>query len=60
MNMELNEKILDLLNKSEPLKGGEIAEKLGVEKKDVDKAIKLLKDSEKIISPKRCFYSVKK
>jgi Mn-dependent DtxR family transcriptional regulator len=58
--MELKDQIVDLLKKSEPLKGGEIAEKLGVEKKDVDKAIKTLKKEETVISPKRCFYSVEK
>lgn len=58
--MELKDQIVELLNKSEPLKGGEIAEKLGVEKKDVDKAIKALKKEETVISPKRCFYSVEK
>ncbi|GLI54836.1 MarR family transcriptional regulator [Propionigenium maris DSM 9537] len=58
--MEIKDQIVDLLKKSEPLKGGEIAEKLGVEKKDVDKAIKALKKEETVISPKRCFYSVEK
>ncbi len=58
--MELKDQIVDLLKKSEPLKGGEIAEKLGVEKKDVDKAVKILKKEEAVISPKRCFYSVEK
>jgi len=42
-----------------PLKGGEIVEMSGLDKKDVDKAIKKLKDEEKIFSPKRCFYDVK-
>ncbi|MCP4146311.1 MAG: MarR family transcriptional regulator [bacterium] len=44
---------------SEPLKGKEIADLAGIDKKDVDKIIKKLKAEEKIISPKRCFYSVK-
>ncbi len=48
-----------LQESSEPLKGKEIAELSGVDKKDVDKIIKKLKADEKIISPKRCFYSVK-
>ena len=58
--MELKDQIVNLLKESEPLKGGEIAEKLSAEKKDVDKAIKDLKKEEKVISPKRCFYSVEK
>ncbi|MEW8957163.1 HTH domain-containing protein [Clostridium sp.] len=55
--MEIKDKVLDLLKNSEPLKAGEISEKLGVDKKEVDKAIKDLKKEEKITSPKRCFYS---
>lgn len=58
--MELSEKIIELLKKSEALKGGEIAEKLGVEKSESDKVLKKLKAEEKIISPKRCYYSVEK
>ncbi|WP_143315431.1 HTH domain-containing protein [Clostridium sp. HBUAS56017] len=58
--MDLQEKILELLAKEDAMKSGEIAEALGVDKKDVDKAIKQLKADEKIISPKRCFYSVNK
>ena len=59
--MDIKEKVLEVLNSSEePLKVGEIAEKAGIDKKDVDKEIKELKKEEKIISPKRCFYSVNK
>jgi len=60
INMEIKEKILELLSKEEPMKSGEISEALGVDKKEIDKAIKQLKDEERIISPKRCFYSVQK
>lgn len=41
-----------------PLKSGEIAEMSGIDKKEVDKAIKKLKVEEKIVSPKRCYYAV--
>ncbi|MBD7912845.1 winged helix-turn-helix transcriptional regulator [Clostridium cibarium] len=58
--MDLQEKILELLAKEDAMKSVEIAEALGVDKKNVDKAIKQLKADEKIISPKRCFYSVNK
>ncbi|MGL6185123.1 MAG: HTH domain-containing protein [Clostridium chrysemydis] len=59
--MDINEKVLEVLNNSEePLKGAEIAEKAGIDKKEVDKAIKELKKEDKVISPKRCFYSVNK
>ena len=57
--MDIKDKVLDVLNNSdEPLKGGQIAEISGLDKKDVDKAIKVLKSEEKIISPKRCFYAI--
>ena len=56
----MEDKILDTLKKAgEPLKSGEIAEKAGLDKKDVDKVIKKLKEQGLIDSPKRCFYSVK-
>jgi len=57
--MSLEVQIVTLLKENEPLRPGEIAEKLGVSKDDVDKAIKALKKSEEIYSPKRCFYSAK-
>ena len=58
--MEAKEKVLNTLKKSDtPLKGGEIAEKSGLDKKEVDKAIKVLKTEGLIESPKRCFYSAK-
>ena len=48
-----------LIDSPEPLKGQEIADISGVDKKDVDKAIKKLKTEEKIFSPKRCYYQAK-
>ncbi len=40
-----------------PLKSKEIAELAGLDKKEVDKAIKILKKEGKITSPKRCYYA---
>jgi len=58
-DMEVKDKVFDVLQKSdEPMKGGEIAEASGVEKKEVDKAIKALVKDGKVHSPKRCFYTV--
>jgi predicted transcriptional regulator len=58
--MNINEIVLDTLTKSDtPLKSGEIAEKAGVDKKEVDKALKNLKKEESIVSPKRCYYAAK-
>lgn len=54
------EKVLEVLkNSAEPLKSAEIAEKAGIDKKDVDKALKALKTEDLIDSPKRCFYAAK-
>ncbi|MCF8366047.1 MAG: HTH domain-containing protein [Bacteroidales bacterium] len=59
--MEIKELVLKTLKESDhPLKGGEIAEKSGVDKKDVDKAIKQLKEEALIFSPKHCFYDAVK
>jgi len=58
--MEFNQIVLETLQKSEkPLKPGEIASLAGIDKADVDKAIKVLKKEEKIYSPKMCFYQAK-
>ncbi|HQO50555.1 MAG TPA: MarR family transcriptional regulator [Bacteroidales bacterium] len=58
--MEAKEKVLQVMQQSnQPMRPGEIAEAVGLDKKDVDKAIKLLKDSELIYSPKKCFYQAK-
>jgi predicted transcriptional regulator len=56
--MDINEKVLSVLKESDtPLKAAELAEKLNIDKKDVDKAIKKLKTDSLIESPKRCYYS---
>ena len=58
--MNNEELVLKALNdSSEPLRPGEIAEKAGLDKTEVDKAIKTLKKEEKIFSHKRCFYQAK-
>lgn len=57
--MDIKEKVLEVLaTAGEPLKGGQIVELSGIEKKEVDKAIKALKTEGKIDSPKRCFYGI--
>jgi predicted transcriptional regulator len=43
-----------------PLRPGEIAEMAGISKNDAEKAISELKKEDKIYSPKRCFYDIKK
>lgn len=57
--METNEIIIKTLKESSvPMKSGEIAQKTGIDKKDVDKAIGKLKKEEKIYSPKNCYYAL--
>ncbi len=41
------------------MKAAEIAEQIGVDKKEVDKAIKELKKQGTIESPKACYYGIK-
>lgn len=56
--MSTNDAVLKVLKEAAgPMKAGDIAEVSGIDKKDIDKAIKVLKDEGKIVSPKRCFYS---
>ncbi|ATW26859.1 MarR family transcriptional regulator [Candidatus Formimonas warabiya] len=51
--------VLKTLAESEaPLKPGEIAQIAGIDQKEVEKAIKALKNEGKITSPKRCYYSI--
>lgn len=57
--MSVTEQVLKVFQENkEPLRPGEVAEKAGLDRKDVDKAIKALRAEGKIISPKRCFYSI--
>ena len=58
--MENTQKVLDAMKGAgKALKAGEIAELAGLDKKEVDKAMKVLKQDEKIVSPKRCFWEPK-
>jgi biotin operon repressor len=59
--MDFNQIVFETLqNSDKPLKAGEIAEKTGIDKKEVDKAIQKLKKEGKLESPKVCYYCVKK
>ena len=59
--METKEIVFKALESSEkPLKGGEIAEITGIDKKEIDKAIKKLVTEGRINSPVRCFYAPSK
>lgn len=52
------EKVLKAMKKAgEPLRPGDIAEKTGLGKDEVTKAINALKKEGKVMSPKRCFWA---
>lgn len=58
--MELTDKIIEAMKKSgEPMSAGQITTKLEADRKDVDKAMKVLKKEERIVSPKRCYWEPK-
>ena len=53
--METKEKVLQTMREAgEPLAAGKIAELSGLDRKEVDKAMKQLKDEGAITSPVRC------
>ncbi len=54
------DKVLETMQAAgKPLKAGEIAEAAGMDKKEVDKAMKVLKKEGKIVSPKVCYWQPK-
>ncbi len=58
--METTDLIIKTLETSDkPMKAGEIAEAVNLDRKDVDKAMKKLKVEGRIVSPKVCFWTVK-
>ena len=51
----MKEKVLEVMRQAgEPLNAGKIAELSGLDRKEVDKAMKQLKEEDAIISPVRC------
>jgi len=58
--MENKEKVLEAMkNAGEPLNAGKIVELTGLERKEVDKAMKQLKTEGTIVSPKNCYWQPK-
>ena len=54
------QKVLDTMKKAgKPLKAGEIADLSGLDKKEVEKAMKTLQKEDKIESPVRCMWQPK-
>lgn len=53
----MEEKILEAMKAAgQPMNAGAVAEATGIDRKDVDKIMKKLKDEAKIVSPKRCYW----
>ena len=53
--METKERVLQTMKQAgEPLNAGKIAELSGIDRKEVDKAMKALKEEGAIVSPVRC------
>ena len=53
--METKEKVLQVMREAvEPVNAGKIAEISGIDRKEVDKAMKQLKEEGAIVSPVRC------
>jgi len=59
--METTDKVIKTLKDAgKPMKAGEIADASGIDKKELEKAIKKLVADSKLHSPMRCFYDIKK
>lgn len=55
---ENTDKVLQaMIATGKPVRPGDVAKILGIESKEVSKAIKVLKKDGKIHSPKRCYYA---
>lgn len=55
------EKVLAVMSASDkPLTAGKIAELAGIDKKEVEKAMNVLKKEGKIVSPVRCAWEIAK
>ena len=58
--MDSADKVLETMKKAgEPLNTGKIVELSGMDRKEVEKAMKTLKKEERIVSPKRCYWQPK-
>jgi len=57
--MQIEKKVLSAMKKAgKPVRPGDIAKMIGEESKSVSKVISDLKKKGKVISPKRCYYSL--
>lgn len=59
--MENYEVVLDFFNKADkPVSAGQIATATGIDRKEVDKVMAKLKKEGTIVSPKACYWEIKK
>jgi Mn-dependent DtxR family transcriptional regulator len=59
--MDSYQKVLEFFEQADaPVRTGDIVEATGLDKKEVEKAMNKLKKEEKIVSPKRCYWELKK
>lgn len=59
--MENNELIVNFFKAADkPVSAGQIATATGIDRKEVDKVMKQLKKEEAIVSPKACYWEIKK
>ncbi|MFT8872602.1 MAG: MarR family transcriptional regulator [Sporolactobacillus sp.] len=59
--MESYEQVLAFFEQAAaPVNAGAVAEATGLDKKEVNKVMTTLKKEEKIVSPKRCYWEIKK
>ncbi|MDD9149086.1 MULTISPECIES: MarR family transcriptional regulator [unclassified Sporolactobacillus] len=59
--MENYEAVLKFFESADtPANAGKVAEATGIDKKEVNKVMTKLKKEEKIVSPKRCYWEIKK
>jgi predicted transcriptional regulator len=58
--MEAKEKVLEAMKQAGvPVNAGKLVDLTGLDRKEVDKAMKQLKADEAIVSPKVCFWQPK-
>jgi len=59
--MDAYQAVLEFFEKAEaPVRTGDIVEGTDLDKKEVEKAVNQLKKEEKIVSPKRCYWELKR
>ncbi|HOQ16953.1 MAG TPA: HTH domain-containing protein [Defluviitaleaceae bacterium] len=59
--MDNYEVVLEYFRKADkPVNAGTVAQETGVDRKEVDKIMKKLKEEGKIVSPKRCYWEINK